>query len=184
MVRRDEARPTGPRGPEQVAPRCTSPAGASPAPVSCTGAPGSRPQAGGEIPMSQAGHREPLVDGGEQERGPQHEVKPAASTHLKRGSPAAHVTAKAIPATLATGIGGAGPSGVWGAARVRHFRTGNASEKFREVDRYVAWRLKRMRMQRKGRHLKPGEAKRWTEDYFVGLGLTSLRGTIRYPGAA
>jgi group II intron reverse transcriptase/maturase len=67
----------------------------------------------------------------------------------------------------------------WG----RYFRTGNASAAFTAIDRYVCWRLKRMRMKRKGRHLKPGEAARWTEDYFNGLGLTRLRGTIRYPGA-
>ena len=70
--------------------------------------------------------------------------------------------------------------GGWG----QHFRTGNASDKFTELDRYVCWRLKRMRIKRKGRHLKPGEADRWTEEYFNGLGLTRLRGTIRYPGAA
>jgi RNA-directed DNA polymerase len=65
-----------------------------------------------------------------------------------------------------------------------HFRTGNASDQFRDVDRYVCWRLKRMRIKRKGRHLKPGEARKWTEDYFNGLGLHRLRGTVRYPGAA
>jgi RNA-directed DNA polymerase len=70
--------------------------------------------------------------------------------------------------------------GGWG----RHFATGNASDQFREVDRYVSWRLKRMRIKRKGRHLKSGEAKRWTEDYFNDLGLQRLRGTVRYPGAA
>jgi RNA-directed DNA polymerase len=68
----------------------------------------------------------------------------------------------------------------WG----KHFRTGNASDQFREIDRYVCWRLKRMRVKRKGRHLKPGEPRQWTEDYFNGLGLHRLRGTIRYPGAA
>lgn len=67
----------------------------------------------------------------------------------------------------------------WG----NYFRTGNAADPFREVDRYVGWRLKRMRIKRKGRHLKAGEAKRWTEDYFHDLGLHRLRGTVRYPGA-
>jgi group II intron reverse transcriptase/maturase len=66
----------------------------------------------------------------------------------------------------------------------QYFRTGNASDHFRDVDRYVSWRLKRMRIKRKGRHLKPGDAARWTESYFNGLGLHRLRGTIRYPGAA
>jgi hypothetical protein len=68
----------------------------------------------------------------------------------------------------------------WG----QYFCTGNPSDQFRDVDRYVSWRLKRMRIQRKGRHLKPGEARRWTESYFNGLGLHRLRGTIRYPEAA
>ena len=68
----------------------------------------------------------------------------------------------------------------WG----QYFRTGNATDQFTSVDRYVTERLKRMRIQRKGRHLKPGEASRWTQDYFHGLGLHRLCGTIRYPGAA
>jgi group II intron reverse transcriptase/maturase len=68
----------------------------------------------------------------------------------------------------------------WG----QYFRTGNAADKFNAVDGYVSWRLKRMRIKRKGRHLKPGEARRWTPDYFVGLGLHRLRGTVQYPGAA
>lgn len=67
----------------------------------------------------------------------------------------------------------------WG----QYFRTGNAADKFDEVDRYVSWRLKRMRIKRKGRHLKPGEARRWTPNYFVGLGLHRLGGTVKYPEA-
>jgi RNA-directed DNA polymerase len=65
-----------------------------------------------------------------------------------------------------------------------YFRTGNAADKFRQIDRYVAWRLKRLLVKRKGRNLRAGEADRWTEDWFVGLGLHRLRGTIRYPGTA
>ncbi len=68
----------------------------------------------------------------------------------------------------------------WG----NYFRTGNAADKFRQVDRYVAWRLKRLLVKRKGRNLRAGEAAAWTEDWFVGLGLHRLLGTIRYPGAA
>jgi len=68
----------------------------------------------------------------------------------------------------------------WG----QYFRTGNAADKFNRVDGYVSRRLKRMRIKRKGRHLKPGEARRWTPDYFVGLGLHRLRGTVVYPEAA
>src|SRR5437773_2042576 len=95
--------------------RCTDPAGESPAPVS-TGAPGSRPQARGEIPVSRAGRQEPLRR--ERARGPQHEVNPAASSDLPRGSRAAHFTAKATSAAQRTGEeSAADPSGVWGAAR-------------------------------------------------------------------
>jgi group II intron reverse transcriptase/maturase len=66
----------------------------------------------------------------------------------------------------------------------QYFRTGNASDQLRDVDRYVCWRLKRLRIKRKGRHLKAGEARRWTENYFNGLGLVRLRGTVRYPETA
>jgi len=66
----------------------------------------------------------------------------------------------------------------WG----NYFRTGNAANKFIQVDRYVVWRLKRFLIHRKGRHLRTGESARWTREYFEALGLHRLRGTIRYPG--
>jgi RNA-directed DNA polymerase len=65
-----------------------------------------------------------------------------------------------------------------------YFRTGNATTKFRLVDKYVEGRLRRFLMKRKNRHLRPGEAKAWTRDFFEGHGLTRLNGTIRYPKAA
>lgn len=65
-----------------------------------------------------------------------------------------------------------------------YFRTGNAATKFGQVDDYVHWRLKRLLMKRHGRQLRPGQAARWTGDYFHALGLHRLRGTIRYPEAA
>ena len=68
----------------------------------------------------------------------------------------------------------------WG----NYFRTGNAADKFIQIDRHVAWRLKRLLIKRKGRHLRPGQADRWTRQWFVGLGLHQLMGTIRYPGIA
>jgi group II intron reverse transcriptase/maturase len=68
----------------------------------------------------------------------------------------------------------------WGA----YFRTGNAAVKFGQVDDYVHWRLKRLLVKRHGRHLRAGQAARWTPDYFHALGLHRLRGTIRYPAAA
>jgi len=95
---------------------CAFPAGGSPVPVSA-GAPGSRSQVGGEILRARAGCRKPTV-GGEQVRGPQHEVKSAASKEKQSGGRAAHVTAKAT-------WGGLVPErssrsgGVGGAARVQ-----------------------------------------------------------------
>jgi RNA-directed DNA polymerase len=68
----------------------------------------------------------------------------------------------------------------WG----NYFRTGNAADKFRQIDRYVAWRLKRLMIKRKGRNLRAGEAAAWTEDWLKGHGLHQLLGTIRYPGTA
>jgi hypothetical protein len=65
----------------------------------------------------------------------------------------------------------------WG----NYFRTGNAARKFIAVDSYVVWRLRRFLMNRKGRHLRPADAPRWTREYFEALGLHRLRGTIRYP---
>jgi len=65
----------------------------------------------------------------------------------------------------------------WG----NYFRTGNASNQFIDIDSYVWQRLRTLRLKRAGRQLRPGESERWTGDYFVGLGLHRLRGTIRYP---
>ena len=65
-----------------------------------------------------------------------------------------------------------------------YFRTGNAADKFVQIDRYVAWRLKRLLVKRKGRNLRAGEAAQWTPDWLWGLGLHRLMGTIRYPGTA
>src|SRR5688572_9379853 len=114
MVRReeDDLRLKG-RG---VTSCCASPAGESPVRVIAR-EPGSRPQAGGEISLARAGRRKPLRR--EQERGPQHQVKPAASKELQRGSRADHVTAKAMTDAGRSGQTAAGPSGVWGAARVQ-----------------------------------------------------------------
>jgi len=68
----------------------------------------------------------------------------------------------------------------WG----NYFRTGNAAVKFRQVDRYVAWRLKRLLIKKRGRNLRAGQASAWTEDWLHGHGLHKLSGTIRYPKAA
>jgi RNA-directed DNA polymerase len=65
----------------------------------------------------------------------------------------------------------------WG----NYFRTGNAAKKFTQVDDYVVWRLKRLMIKKRGRNLRAGQAAQWTEDWFNGMGLHRLRGTIRYP---
>ncbi len=97
-------------------PCCASPAGESPVPVS-VGAPGSRSPASGETSGAEARRREPRQ--GRQGRGPQHDVKLAASTNSQSGSRAAHVTAKATTATGRSETTGAGSRGVWSAARVQ-----------------------------------------------------------------
>ena len=65
----------------------------------------------------------------------------------------------------------------WGA----YFRTGNAAKRFIQLDAYVWRRLLSLRVKRKGRQLRPGEATRWTREYFWNLGLQRLQGTVRYP---
>jgi group II intron reverse transcriptase/maturase len=62
-----------------------------------------------------------------------------------------------------------------------YFRTGNASQRFNQLDGYVWRRLLGLRVQRKGRNLRPGEVERWTREYFWNLGLHRLRGTVQYP---
>jgi len=75
----------------------------------------------GGDPFARAGCREPVRRlrplSGEQARGPQHEVNPAASSESQSGSRAAHVTVKAMSSTLVPKrVVGSG--GVRGAARV------------------------------------------------------------------
>ena len=68
----------------------------------------------------------------------------------------------------------------WG----NYFRTGNAAIKFVSLDGYVAWRLKRLLMKKRGRNLRPGQAATWSRTWFHDQGLHQLMGTIRYPKAA
>lgn len=65
----------------------------------------------------------------------------------------------------------------WG----NYFRSGNADKRFNQLDTYVWRRLRRLRKERKGRHLKAGEVDGWTSEYFHNLGLYRLRGTVKYP---
>jgi RNA-directed DNA polymerase len=68
----------------------------------------------------------------------------------------------------------------WG----NYFRTGNAATKFCQVDDYVVRRLRHLMVKKRGRNLRPGQARQWNEDWSNGHGLYRLRGTIRYPKAA
>lgn len=68
----------------------------------------------------------------------------------------------------------------WG----NYFRTGNAAIKFRQADDYVVKRLRSLMIKRRGRNLRAGQARQWNEDWFNGLGLHRLRGTVRYPKTA
>ena len=68
----------------------------------------------------------------------------------------------------------------WG----NYFRTGNAAGKFRQADDYVVFRLRRLMIKKRGRNLRAGQARAWTEEWFNGHGLHRLRGTICYPKAA
>jgi RNA-directed DNA polymerase len=65
-----------------------------------------------------------------------------------------------------------------------YFRTGNATQKFIQLDTYVWRRLHNFLVKRKGRNLRAGQADAWDRDFFWSLGLHRLRGTVRYPGAA
>jgi RNA-directed DNA polymerase len=71
-----------------------------------------------------------------------------------------------------------------------YFRTGNASDKFNQLDRYVRGRLIRLLQKRGGqRRWKPGgrpfRLAAWPHGRFVAEhGLYQLLGTIRYPGGA
>lgn len=68
----------------------------------------------------------------------------------------------------------------WG----NYFRTGNAAQKFNQIDRYVEDRLWGLMRKRYGRNLRPGQSPVWTREFFEAHGLYRLRGTIRYPGLA
>ncbi len=67
----------------------------------------------------------------------------------------------------------------WG----NYFRTGNASWKFQQVDRYVNQRLVRLLPRVRGWRRRPFEMRQWAPARFVEeFGLHRLVGTIRYPG--
>jgi group II intron reverse transcriptase/maturase len=66
----------------------------------------------------------------------------------------------------------------------QYFRTGNAADKFVEIDTYVEERLRGLLLKRAGSRLRAGRAEAWRRPFFEALGLPRLRGTIRYPGVA
>jgi RNA-directed DNA polymerase len=68
----------------------------------------------------------------------------------------------------------------WG----NYFRTGNAAIKFRQIDDYVVMRLRDLMVKKRGRNLRAGQSRAWTEEWFNGHGLFRLRGTVRYPRTA
>jgi group II intron reverse transcriptase/maturase len=68
----------------------------------------------------------------------------------------------------------------WG----QYFRTGNATTKFIQVDRYVEDRLRALLIARAGRQLHVDRVALWRRPFFETLGLHRLRGTIQYPGVA
>jgi group II intron reverse transcriptase/maturase len=68
----------------------------------------------------------------------------------------------------------------WG----NYFKTGNAAQKFNQLDGYICRRLKGFLVRRHGRNLKAGQAEQWTRLFFWTLGLYRLRGTVRYPEPA
>lgn len=109
MVRRDEANQL------RLASRCSTPAGASPASVS-TGTPSSRPPTREGTRVGEARCQEPLRR--EPVRGPQHQVKPAASSESQSERRAGHVAAKTTSGAPQSGDARAPElGGVWGAAR-------------------------------------------------------------------
>lgn len=67
----------------------------------------------------------------------------------------------------------------WG----NYYRTGNASKKFHQVDRYVEQRLIGLIRKRGGQRRAPIRISEWPHERFVKEhGLHKLLGTIRYPG--
>jgi group II intron reverse transcriptase/maturase len=62
-----------------------------------------------------------------------------------------------------------------------YFRTGNAAQKFLQLDEYVVERLNMFRLKRYQRHAKPGQQICWSRKEYEAKGLHRLRGTIRYP---
>ena len=68
----------------------------------------------------------------------------------------------------------------WG----NYFRSGNAATKSVTLDRFVAWRLRRLLIEKRGRNLRVGPSALWTRTWLHDQGLHQLMGSIQYPKAA
>jgi group II intron reverse transcriptase/maturase len=66
----------------------------------------------------------------------------------------------------------------------QYFRTGNAADRFTQLDDFVTERLRGLLLKRAGSRRRPGAADLWRRPFFEALGLIRLRGTIHYPGVA
>ena len=66
----------------------------------------------------------------------------------------------------------------WG----QYFRTGNAAEKFIQIDTYVEERLRGLLLKRAGLASPPRPCRQLAPPLLRNLGLYRLRGTIQYPG--
>ncbi len=66
----------------------------------------------------------------------------------------------------------------WG----NYFRSGNADQKFNQLDQYVFACLMRWQYRRGGQ--RKGRAEKWTHDRLVSMGLYRLRTTVKYPAQA
>ena len=107
MVRREGSEPAEARATEEAEPRCIDPAGESPVRV-IAGEPGSRPPPETERSTGEARCQKPSAAKavrGEQQRGPQHQVKPAASSEKQSERRAEHFTAKATLSPRESGWG-------------------------------------------------------------------------------
>jgi RNA-directed DNA polymerase len=62
-------------------------------------------------------------------------------------------------------------STVWRRGWGNYFRTGNAADKFRQVDDYVVKRLYSLMIKKRGRNQRYEQLLAWTEQWFNGYGL-------------
>ena len=145
MVRREGRAEEDAEATAEAEPCCIVPAGESPARV-IAGEPGSRPALEAQKPTGEAWCQKPdavKAVGGKQQRGPQHEVKPAASSESQSESRAAHVTAKATSLDRESGWSG-GLGGV-GEQHALKERCGTRETRLADPRRVMAAQISRRR---------------------------------------